>query len=465
MIRGLAPAVVAIGFFITAQFTQLLGATQKQHPKSRAAEKRDTSEEEQRLRIRLQFSPNDRSAYEKLHTLLSNRYAFRAQAQLDAQWLQNNPDDYSALVDLTSAAIAALNDPELAITAYSTYLKNAQRDPSDTTYDFVMSSLANQLMKRGRGEEALRLSDQLLAWTPDDAGLWADRAAIQFRLGRNKDAVASLRTSLKFDAGNESTHEGLGDLLLLSGDADEAASEYRAAISAYAAKYKTGEASDSSSGMIGALVKVEQKFHSEHALAQMHLKLARALIQLGKAAEAIPETRDALEVDRNAFAALYIRAQAYDAAGDTAAAQKTRGAVMNAITAGVSKDEIKRSKDFGDPRVAILLATDDADFAPLNFSSELRRLLENRSEPLTAIEKVALAQALLDSGDTGKGRELWESVFTEKSFNTAQAHAAIARALIKAGDIEHARPHLRRAYELDPLNTTYRMDYDAHRQQ
>jgi hypothetical protein len=139
---------------------------QKKVQKGKPAAKRDTSGEEQRLRIRLQFSPNDRAAYDQLRTLLNNRYAFRAQAQLDAQWLQSNPDDYSALVDLTSAATAALNDPELVIAAYRTYLKNVQRDPTDTTHDFVMSSLAAQLTKRGRAEAALRLSDQLLHGRP-----------------------------------------------------------------------------------------------------------------------------------------------------------------------------------------------------------------------------------------------------------------------------------------------------------
>ncbi len=305
-----------------------------------------------------------------------------------------------------------------------------------------------------------------MEWTADDLGLWADRATFLFRLGRVNDAIESLRNSLKLDSSSENTHEELADLMLLSRNSDDAASEYRAAISAYTAKYKTSEASDSSSGMIGALIKVEQKFQGEHSLAQMHLKLARALIQLGKPLEAIPETRAALAVDKNAFTALYVRAQAYEAAGDAVSARKTRDGVLSAITAGVSSEEIKRSKKFGDPRIAILLAGDSSsEFAPLDFSSELIRLLEDRSDPLSLIEKVALAQAYLDNGATEKGRELWESVFTEKSFNTAQAHAAIARALLKVGDHEHALPHLRRAYELDPLNTTFRIDYDTYRSQ
>jgi len=217
--------------------------------------------------------------------------------------------------------------------------------------------------------------------------------------------------------------------------------------------------------MIGALIKVEQNFHSEHSLAQMHLKLARALIQVGKPDEAIPETRVALDVDKNAFMSLYIRAQAYEAADDTVNAQKTRDGVITAITAGVSKQELRTANKFGDPRVAILLKGDSSDFSALDFSSEVIRLLADRSEPLTAIEKLALAQALIDTGATEQGRTLWESLFMDKSFDTAQAHAVIAAALLKAGDRAHALPHLRRAYELDPLNTTYRMDYDANRAQ
>jgi len=170
MIRSSAPAVIAIAFLLAAQPSLPAVSKQSKHPKRKTASKRDTTEEEQHLRIRLQVSPNDRPAYEKLLRLLNDRYAFRAQAQLDAQWLQNNPDDYSALVDLTSAATAALNDPELAIEARRTYLNNVQRDPSDTTFDFVMSGLASELSKRGRSEDALRLSDQLLDWTSDDAG-------------------------------------------------------------------------------------------------------------------------------------------------------------------------------------------------------------------------------------------------------------------------------------------------------
>ena len=465
MTRGFAPTLMAVACITAVQVAPALSATkQGKHPKSQKAAKGDTFQDEQRLRIRLQASPNDRAAYERLRGLLADRYAFRAQAQLAAQWLQNNPDDYSALVDLTSVATAALDDPELAIEAKRTYLENVRRDPSDTTYDFVMSSLASDLSKRGRAEEALRLSHQLLEWTIDDAGLWADRAAIQFRLGYTNEAISSLRSSLNLDSGNESTHEALGDLLLLSGNVDEALSEYRAAISAYTAKYKTGEASDSSSGLIGSLIRVEQKFQSEHSLAQMHLKLARALIQLGKPGDAIPETRDAVAVDKSEFAALYLRAQAYEAAGDPTSAQKTRDAVMGAVTAGFSKDEIQRTRQFGDPRLGVLLADEyTSDFAPLNFSSEVIRLLENRAERLTATEKVVLAHALIDTGSTEGGRALWESVFAEESFNTAQAHAAIARALLKTGDRVHALPHLRRAYELDPLNLTYRIDYEAQR--
>jgi tetratricopeptide (TPR) repeat protein len=433
--------------------------------KTNSKAKRDTSAEEQRLRTHLDFAPHDHPAYQQLLKLLKDRYAFRAQALLDAQWLQNNPNDYFALIDLTSCAVAALNDPEFAVAAQRAYLQKVQRDPSDTTYDFTMSSMASQLSVRGRGQEALRLNDQLIEWNPDDGGLWADRAAIQFRMGGMSDALASLRQSVKLDASSEGTHEELGDLFFVSGDPDDAVSEYRAAISLYQAKYNRGEASDSLSDLIGSMVKVERKYQSEHRLAQFYLKQARALIRLGKYDEAIAATSSALAADKGAINALYIRAQVYDAAADSASAQKTRDAVLSSISTIVSKEEMKQSKAFGDPRVAFLLTVDsDSEFAPLDLSAELIHLLDNHPGPLTIFEKFAFAEALIANGAIVKGRNIWESTLADPSRDTAQAHAALARALLKAGDSEHALPHLRRAYELDPQNVTYRTDYESHRQ-
>src|ERR1051325_8324098 len=300
---SLARVALAAALILLTRPVLSTAASKRKHTptKTRVSAKRDTFREESRLRVRLEFAPNDHNAYQQLLKLLKDRYAFRAQALLDAQWLQHNPDDYFALIDLTSCATAALDDPEFAIAAQRTYLTKVRRDPSDTTYDFTMSSLASALSRRGRGEEALRLSDQLLEWTPDDAGLWADRAAVQFRMGRTADALLSMRQSVKLDAGSESTHEELADLLFLSGQLEDALSEYRAAISVYKAKYNSGETNGSFSDLIGSMIKVERKYQSEHSLAQMLLKYARALVQAARYDEAITATRAALVADKNAL--------------------------------------------------------------------------------------------------------------------------------------------------------------------
>ena len=43
-------------------------------------------------------------------------------------------------------------------------------------------------------------------------------------------------------------------------------------------------------------------------------------------------------------------------------------------------------------------------------------------------------------------------------------NASLGEELVRAGDLAGALSHLQRAYELDPQNTTYRMDFDAIRQ-
>ena len=47
--------------------------------------------------------------------------------------------------------------------------------------------------------------------------------------------------------------------------------------------------------------------------------------------------------------------------------------------------------------------------------------------------------------------------------DTARANATAADGLRKAGDEKDALVHLQRAYELEPQNTTYRMNYEKAR--
>jgi predicted Zn-dependent protease len=94
------------------------------------------------------------------------------------------------------------------------------------------------------------------------------------------------------------------------------------------------------------MIKVERKYQSEHSLAQIQLKYARALTQSAKYDDAITATRAALAADKNAITVFYVRARAYEAAGDAASAGKTRAAVMPAITKLVSKTEMNTTKKF-----------------------------------------------------------------------------------------------------------------------
>jgi tetratricopeptide (TPR) repeat protein len=430
---------------------------------------------EDHLRIRLQVHPQDEAAHKQLVNLLSDKYAFRALVVEDANWIRNNPSDYFALTELVSHAQVDLDDPEFAIAQQRSFLAHTSREADDFQYDVTMSSLAANLNKRGRSQEALTLLDQLVRLNPQDAGLWWGRSVPLISLGRLAEAAQSLHRCLDLDASQEGTHEDLADVLMKSGDAREAEVEYRAALSVYDAKYKKGESTSFLDSLNKGLVKLEAANQEEHSLAETHLKLARVLMLQREWDAALAETRAALDADKTAFGSLYLQAQIYDAAGDHGRAEEARRTASAAIEKLMEKERGRSQAGGidGDPRLLLLSseldfsvpAVHDSDGLPVLFASEIVMIAEPKVSRLSPMDRFILAEAYFCLGRVQDGKDQSEkAIASDSTFDTAKAHARLGQRLLKSGSLADAVQHLRRAYELDPQNMTYRIDYEAAKQ-
>lgn len=417
---------------------------------------------EDRLRIRLQINPHDEAAHQTLIDLLHKRYSFRGVVLEDAVWIKNNPGAYLVLDELESYATAALRDPEFAITQETTFLAHAVREQDDFQYDMTKARLAGELTKRGRPEAALPLVDELIKFNPEDASLWADRAPPLLRLGRMKEAIESLRNALNGDPSSEGIHEALADALLRSGDLSAAESEYRAAISVYDAKYKKGDISSSLDSLTKKLVEIEQKNHEEHSLARKHLKLARILKMQKKWNDAVAQTKKALEVDKNGLGALFFQAQIYDAAGNPGEAAKSRQLATDSILKLSADSHFNNGKEKIDPRLMFLRESlFDSDSEESSFPSEIVSILEPRLATLSAYERIILADVYLDLNKFAEATKQWDQALSaDPSLDNAIAHGNFGQRLLGYGRSSEALPHLKRAYELNPQNMTYRVDYE-----
>ena len=422
--------------------------------------------EEERLRTVLEISPHDAKAHKQLIDLLEKKDAFRAIATEEATWLKSNPNDEFSLLELVGYATVALHDPEFAIAQLRLHLATASRENDPYDYDGDKDQLASLLVGRGRPREAVPLLAELVSLHPKDAGILADYGDALFAAGQKADALRALRHSLELDPSDENVHEDLAADLLKSGDPQGAEPEYRAAISVYNAEYKTGEPTDSSHSMLRQMVNIEAKSHSENMLAGFHLDLAHVLLVEKKYDGALAETKVAMHADNTDFVALYLRAEIYDAKGDHEEADSTRAmakaAIQKEVAAEFSKSPKKDNLEM-DPRIIFLMDTlwnGDSGYPAL--PSEIVLILEPRLASLSAFERVALATAYFGLGRVSEAKQQWEkAIASDPSVDSPVSQANLGHDLLKAGDVKDALPHLRRAYELDPQNLTYQMDYQT----
>ena len=98
-----------------------------------------------------------------------------------------------------------------------------------------------------------------------------------------------------------------------------------------------------------------------------------------------------------------------------------------------------------------------------NDPQETVRILEPSKEHLTSVERMMLALAYFELKRKDEGVAEINRFFDDPKVNTAQAHFTFAEALKKAGLHQRAEEHYRKAYEMDPENTTYRYEYEVTR--
>lgn len=93
-------------------------------------------------------------------------------------------------------------------------------DAEPVTRRFIDASL---LLARGRGEEAIVISEKLVAEDPESSQLAVLHADILDSLGRGDDAITTLRAALGSDPGEPRVYDKLCVALMSAGHADEAA--------------------------------------------------------------------------------------------------------------------------------------------------------------------------------------------------------------------------------------------------
>jgi len=379
------------------------------------------------LRGRLAANPHDEETHKKLCALFEGRGDIRALVKERWAWLGDNPGDWFELAQLMVEAEIRLYDPEYAINAAKRYLSNSKLTPEDIAG--ANGDLARLLVKRGRTAEAISYFEATTKAKPDIAEFWADLGDALVKTGRIDAGIEALKKAIDLDSSFPRFHVQLGDALAVKGDLVGQETEYKAACN---------------------LDKNDPLLANQRA--SHFVALAKLQIDHSELAEAATDLDKALQLDPNGLYAYLVRAQLLEKKGQIPEAQAQRKKAESAVIELMKKE--KKSS-------FVLVPSQPLAIFVENDPQETVRILEPSKEHLTSIERMMLALACFDLGKKDEGLTQLDKFFEDPKFITAQAHFTFAEALKKARLNQEAEQQYRKAYEMDPENTTYRYEYEA----
>jgi tetratricopeptide (TPR) repeat protein len=445
----------------------ILGAqtTRKQQTTKKPA---DNETKLLQYRFRLENNPHDEEAHKGLIELLRAKNAFRAELEEDGTWLKNNPADWMAEIEMSSLADAATDDPEYRFAIVRYILSHTKRDDDDRSYDFAESRLAFALLKRKHVQEALDLLRKEASEVPNDAGVWENLADALARSNRAGDSLEAYKKSIALDTTQYGPHEGLAKAYRALKRYTDSETEYKAAISIYNAEYHTGEPTDSFQLMIK---KMQEATHEERSLSKLYCGLAKVYEDEKNYSAAIAELDNAERAtsdDKISYE--YETAHIYEESGQLDKANNLRAQAGKEVRSEMSKEPKNPEMDeyLAYPEVLMFTADDDADSDDVLYSAQQTIAFYASLPPasLRAMDMLTLGMAYCSVGKAVQCRSDVESAFRlGGKIDRAQAHHNLAEGLSAIHDSQGALEHFQRAYELDPMNVTYRMDFEIAKEQ
>jgi tetratricopeptide (TPR) repeat protein len=294
--------------------------------------------------------------------------------------------------------------------------------------------------------------------------VWENLADAFVRSKRAEDSLAPYMRSIALDTTQYGAHEGLAKAYRSLKRHTDSETEYRAAISLYNTQYHTGEPTDSFQLM---MKKMQEATHQERSLSGLYRGLAKvyedeknysgAIIEIGNAERATPDDRISYE---------YQTARLYELSGQPDKAKSIRAQAGNDVRSELNKEPKDNAINeyLAHPEVLMFSVNDDADSEDALYAAQETIAYYAPFQPtsLKAMDMLILGMAYCSVGTAIECRSDVESAFRlGPKLDRAPAHHKLAESLSALHNSPGAMKHFQHAYELDPMNVTYRMDFEA----